>query len=66
MELSKKINGKKYMWDGLEYVTKEEAEKKASEYAEKGFEVKIIEIKESEKKFYIYTRKVATVEEVKK
>ncbi len=51
------------MWDGFEYEKKEDAQKKADEYKEKGFEVKIIE---KEDKFYVYTRRVAILEETKK
>lgn len=50
------------MWDGLEYERREDAEKKADEYKQKGFEVKVVE---REGKFYVYTRKIA-VEETKK
>ncbi len=63
MELAIRIDGKKFMWDGFEYEKKEDAEKKVNEYKEKGFEVKVIE---REGKFYVYTRRVAVLEENKK
>ncbi len=63
MELAIRVDGKKFMWDGLEYEKKEDAEKKADEYKEKGFEVKVIE---REAKFYVYTRRVAVLEETEK
>ena len=63
MELSIRVEGKKFMWDGEEYPNKEECEKKKEEYTSKGFEVKIIE---KEGKYYIYTRKTIKKEEIKK
>lgn len=56
MELAKRFEGKKFMWDGNEYTGREEAEKKASEFTGKGFEVRILE---EDGKFYIYTRRVS-------
>lgn len=56
MERAKRFEGKKFMWDGNEYSSISEAEDKASEYAEKGFEVKVIEI---DGKFYVYSRRVS-------
>ena len=61
MDLSRKFDGKKFMWDGNEYQTKEEAEQKAREYSERGFEVRMIE---ENGKFYVFTRKVITEIEV--
>ena len=61
MQLSRKFEGKKFMWDGNEYDTKEAAEQKAKEYMERGFDAKTIE---EDGKFYVFTRKVVTEIEV--
>lgn len=55
MEMSKIINGKKFMWDGAEYPDKKAAGEIAQKYKNDGFEV---EITEEEKKFYVFTRRV--------
>jgi len=56
-ELAINEEGKKYMWDGREYTTEEEAKGAADGYAADGFEI----INHSEDgKFYVYTRKVVT------
>lgn len=57
MQLSRKIKGKKFMWDGKEYPTEEEARNSARSYGEMGFETEVI--KEADK-FYVFTRKVVT------
>ena len=51
------IEGKKFMWDGIEYATQEEARKKASEYKKNNFEAQVIKIKD---KYLVYTRRVVT------
>jgi len=56
---SKIFDGKKFMWDGREYV-KENAEKMAEKYRGDGFEVKIID---EDNKYLLFTRRV--VKEVK-
>jgi len=49
------IDGKKYMWDGVAYSSKEEAEAKMEDYKKDGFEVEVIE---QEGQCFLYTRKV--------
>jgi hypothetical protein len=46
---------KKFMWDGIEYPSEEEALKKAQTYKNNGFEV---ETYEESGKIYLYTRRV--------
>jgi len=59
MEMSKIINGKKFMWDGAEYPDIKAAGETAQKYKNDGFEAEIIEeIIEEEKKFYVFTRRV--------
>jgi len=55
MEMSKIINGKKYMWDGAEYSDKKAASETAQKYKNDGFEIEMIE---EEKNFYVFTRRV--------
>lgn len=46
---------KKFMWDGIDYPSKEEALEKIQEYKNKGFEVETFE---ESGKTYLYTRRV--------
>ena len=51
------VEGDKYMWDGAEYGTRDEAKAKASAYGTDGFEAQVVE---EEHKFLVYTRRVVT------
>ena len=54
--LAKKVNGKKFMWDGAVYESDEQAQKVMEDYAKEGFEVqKVVE----EGQFLVYSRRVA-------
>jgi len=59
VQLAKIINGKKYMWDGKDYLDKKSALDVAQKYKKDGFETEVFE---EEKKYYVFTRKV--VEEI--
>ncbi len=52
---SMKVKGKKFMWDGLVYESKKEAEDKMQKYKDDNFEV---ELREEEGKHLLYTRRV--------
>ena len=56
-DLARFEEGKKYMWDGKEYATEDEAKQVADGYTADGF--KTMNISE-EGKFYVYSRRVAT------
>jgi len=47
--------GKKFMWDGCSYATREEAAPAQEAYLKDNFEVEVVE---EEGKFLIYTRRV--------
>jgi hypothetical protein len=49
------IKGKKFMWDGIVYKTKEEALDKMQKYKNDGFEVELLE---EEDQYLLYTRRV--------
>ncbi|MFQ6082639.1 MAG: hypothetical protein ACE5WD_04670 [Candidatus Aminicenantia bacterium] len=49
------VNGKKFMWDGVVYKTKEEALNKMQKYKNDGFEVELLE---EEEQYLLYTRRV--------
>ena len=51
------FDGKKFMWDGLEYDDEEKAGSVEKEYAEKGFEVQSCR---EDGKVFIYTRRLVT------
>ena len=55
--LSVICDGKKFMWDGNLYATREEASALVSAYQKDNFEVHELE---AEGKFLIYTRRLAT------
>ncbi len=57
MDLARVINGKKYMWDGRIYETRQDMKKTAEEYSKENFEVEEIE---EEGKYYLFTRRVVT------
>jgi len=57
MDLARVFEGKKYMWDGQEYINKEESNKVAKDYATENFEVQQME---EEGKYYLFTRRVVT------
>ena len=55
MELSKIINGKKYMWDGAVYPDKNSALDVEKRYKDDGFETEVLE---ENKNFYVLSRRV--------
>jgi len=56
-DLSKNINGKKFMWDNVVYESKKEAQDLMEKYKKDNFEVELIE---EDKQFLLYTRRVVT------
>ena len=56
-DLSKIIDGKKFMWDCVVYETKKEAQDVEKKYREDGFEVECVE---EEGKPLLYTRRIVT------
>ena len=55
--LARKVNGKKFMWDGAVYESEAQAQQVMEDYAKDGFEVeKFVE----DGKFLVYSRRVAT------
>jgi len=57
MDLARVFNGKKYMWDGRVYETKQDMKKTAEEYSKENFEVEEVE---EEGKYYLFTRRLVT------
>lgn len=49
------VDGKKFMWDGKQYETREVAEEVRSGYEKDGFETKIFD---EDGKYLVYTRRV--------
>jgi hypothetical protein len=56
-DVSKIINSKKFMWDGVVYESEKEAQDTMNKYKEDNFEV---EMKEEEGKHLLYTRRLVT------
>lgn len=55
MEISRIIDGKKFMWDGVEHKNENEANGVMEKYHSDGFETRLII---EEDKFYVFTRRV--------
>jgi hypothetical protein len=53
----KVIDGKKFMWDGREYETADEAKQVQAEYEKENFETRLVE---EDGKFFVYSRRVVT------
>jgi len=57
--LAKKVNGKKFMWDGVVYDSDAATQQVMEDYAKNGFEVeKFVE----DGQFLVYSRRVATAD----
>jgi len=54
---SRIINGKKFMWDGVVYESKEKAQEAMEKYQKDNFNVELIE---EENQYLLYTRRVVT------
>ena len=57
--LAQKIDGKKFLWDSVNYESREAAQKTMEAYEQEGFEAELIEI---EGQFLVYSRRVASVQ----
>jgi hypothetical protein len=57
--LARKINGKKFLWDGATYDSRDQAGEILEAYQKDSFEVQLIE---EEEKFLIYSRRLAAVQ----
>jgi hypothetical protein len=56
--LARKVNGKKFMWDGVVYDSDDQTQQVMEDYAKDGFEVeKFVE----DGQFLVYSRRVAEV-----
>jgi len=51
------FDGHKFMWDGEVYASRDAAESRRTEYADRGFETQLTE---EENGFLVYTRRVVT------
>jgi hypothetical protein len=56
-DLSKILDGKKFMWDGVVYASEKEAQDTKKKYVDDIFEVELIE---EEGQYLLYTRRVVT------
>jgi len=57
--LACKVEGKKYLWDGATYLTREEAGQAMEAYQQDGFEVHLCPDGD---RYLVYTRRVVTVQ----
>jgi hypothetical protein len=54
--LAKNFDGKKFLWDGAQYETKDHARQKFEAYQKEGFEVRICKNTDT---YLVYSRRVA-------
>lgn len=57
--LARKVDGKKYMWDGVTYETQDQASEAMHAYEKDGFEVKMFV---EEEQYLVYSRRVAAAQ----
>jgi len=57
--LSQKFDGKKFLWDGVNYESRDEAQKAKEAYKEQGFDAELVE---QDDRFLVYSRRVAAVQ----
>jgi ribosomal protein L11 methylase PrmA len=57
VENARVIDGSKFMWDGVIYETRDQAESVQKEYSEHDFEVRLVQ---EEDQWLLYTRRVVT------
>jgi hypothetical protein len=57
MPLAREVAGKKFMWDGATYVTRDDARQAMAAYKKDGYEVHMFL---EEDKYLIFTRKLVT------
>ena len=55
--IAEKIDGKKFMWDEVNYPTETEAKEKKARYESEGFETRLVK---EEGKCFVYTRRIVT------
>jgi len=58
--LTQKFDGKKFLWDGVNYESRDEAQKALEAYKDKGFDVELVESDDGQ--FMVYSRRVAAVQ----
>ena len=59
MPLARKVEGKKFMWDGETYEKEAQARQTMEVYEKDGFEVRLFE---EEGQYLVYSRRIATVQ----
>jgi len=57
--LARKVDGKKFLWDGRTYDSKKEAYEATEAYTSEGFETQMLE---EDGRLLVYSRRVATVQ----
>jgi hypothetical protein len=57
--LSRKFEGKKFMWDGAVYATEDEARQSAQAYRQDGFDVQLFE---DAGQYLVYSRRLTAVQ----
>ncbi len=56
MDRSRRFDGVKFLWDGIESATEKEAQARRQDYESRGFQTRVVT---EEGKVYVFTRRVA-------
>jgi hypothetical protein len=57
--LAQKIDGKKFLWDGVNYESRDAAQEALEAYKQDGFEVELVE---ADGQFLVYSRRLTAVQ----
>ena len=58
--LARKVEGKKFLWDGRTYESEDQAQQMAKSYEKDGFEVHFeVQSLSEEKRYLVYSRRIA-------
>lgn len=57
--LAQKFDGKKFLWDGVNYESRDAAQQALDAYQQDGFEVELVE---NNGQFLVYSRRIAAVQ----
>lgn len=60
--LAMKFEGKKYMWDGINYQTEDQAREAMESYSKEGFEIQLVS---EDQHHLVYTRRIVAVQTTK-
>lgn len=60
MERARRFEGKKFIWDGVEYPDETTARSALGKYASQNFETRLVAEDRPENRYFVFTRRVVT------